>query len=161
MTYYPIHSLYKLHVIGLNQAKTLCGITPPRYWEMSFAGEAFPEINDFDSKNKASKSEGFRIGWSFAPHHYFCKRCYNALKINRNTIPYKMSQILEYIKSAARPVQMAELKEHFTNPQKEVKALILAGKLEKTIYCFGSGGFDGMGFRTRPWTYVYSPTSPA
>lgn len=86
MTYYPIHSINShIHVIGLNQDKTLCGIFPPMYWEMSFAGEVFPEIGDFDSKNKASKSEGFHIGWSFAPHNYFCKRCYKALKVNRNT----------------------------------------------------------------------------
>lgn len=67
-----------------------------------------------------------------------------------------MSQVLEYIKAKNRPVQMSELKERFTNPQREVKALMLAGVLKKEIYCFGSGGFDGMWFRTRPWTYVYS-----
>ena len=156
MIYYPIHSLKsQVHIIGINQPTTLCGINPPRHWEMSFAGQAYPEIGEFDSLNKASKSEGFKMGWSFAPSYYFCAKCYNALKIMRG------SQILDYIKAQKRPVQMAELKERFDNPQKEVKALVVASLLERQIYCFGSGGFDGMGFRTRPWTYVYSPTSPA
>jgi hypothetical protein len=64
--------------------------------------------------------------------------------------------ILDFIKSQNRPVSMAEISDRFPRPQKEVSGLVKSGRLKKDIYCFGSGGFDGLGFRTRAWTYVYS-----
>jgi hypothetical protein len=64
--------------------------------------------------------------------------------------------ILEFIRSQGRGLSMAEISQHFKSPQKEVSALVKSGQLKKQIYCYGSGGFDGFGFRTRPWTYVYS-----
>lgn len=78
---YPILGMNTaLHVISLHGKKTLCGITPPRFWEMCFHGQAFPEIGGFELKNKVSLSEGFNIGRDFAPKGHFCKRCYAALK---------------------------------------------------------------------------------
>ena len=70
----------RLHVMELKANKTLCGITPPIYWEMSFEGEPYAEIGEYDSNHFASKRPGFHIGSSFAPDRYFCKKCYLATK---------------------------------------------------------------------------------
>ena len=65
-------------------------------------------------------------------------------------------EILEFIRMQTRPVSMDEIGEKFPKPQKMVGRFVKSGHLKKSIYCFGSGGYDGLGFRTRPWTYVYS-----
>lgn len=62
--------------------------------------------------------------------------------------------ILDFIRSKG-PLSMAEISDKYKRPQKEVASLVKSGILKKDVYCFGSGGFDGLGFRTRAWTYVY------
>lgn len=81
--YYPIKSLRSsLHVTGLGFKRTLCGITPPRYWESEFEGQAFPEVGEFVEKHPATQGEGFYIGRWFAGAYQFCPKCYELLKLN-------------------------------------------------------------------------------
>lgn len=48
-----------------------------------------------------------------------------------------------------------QILEKFPTGRKELSELVKSKKIYKKVYCFGSGGFDGLGFRTRPWTYIY------
>jgi hypothetical protein len=65
-----------------------------------------------------------------------------------------MNAAFEFIQ--ANPgLSMAQIKERIPDAAKQVRELLKAGVVEKKIYCYGSGGFDGLGFRTRAWTYVY------
>ena len=68
---------------------------------------------------------------------------------------FLIMDIIEYIKSQGRALSMAEISDRFPRPQKAMSALVKSGRLKKEIYCFGSGGFDGLGFRTRAWVHVY------
>ncbi len=68
-------------------------------------------------------------------------------------------EIVDYIQKARRGITMSELSTRFKNPQKIVANLVKSGKLEKKIYCYGSGGYNGFGFRTRPWTWIYVLTN--
>jgi hypothetical protein len=65
-------------------------------------------------------------------------------------------EILNFLKDINRPLSMSEISHYFKSPQRIVSLLVKDGKLKKEVYCFGSGGLDGLGFRTRPWTYVYT-----
>lgn len=69
---------------------------------------------------------------------------------------YCQSDILIAVKSFSTPPTMAEIKQRYPNfREKDVSDAVKSGSLIRKVYCFGSGGHDGFGFRTRPWTYVY------
>ncbi len=79
--FYPISAMNTmLHIISINSSRTLCGITPNIYWEMSFEGQVFPEIGEFVERHQITLSEGFYIGSWFAPEVLFCKMCYKKIK---------------------------------------------------------------------------------
>lgn len=81
---YPISSPNSaIHAIKLNRKTTLCGVTPPRYWEMQFEAIVYPEFTEFGIC-KANNAEGFWvIGNGRGAHisdYMFCPKCYAKMK---------------------------------------------------------------------------------
>lgn len=64
-------------------------------------------------------------------------------------------EAIEIVASFDFAPSMAQIEEKYPNSKPIIAKAVKEGILYKEIYCFGSGGYDGLGFRTRAWVHVY------
>jgi hypothetical protein len=71
-----------------------------------------------------------------------------------------MIDVFKLVSSFDTPQCMARIIEGLPKDQadkvkREIYKQVKIGAMLRKVYAYGSGGFDGLGFRTRPWCYVY------